>query len=41
MPDEASVRLHEALDFERVGVIREVRFKFSYWLDIGCLAKLL
>lgn len=32
--NEASIRLHEALGFERVGLFREVGTKFGRWLDL-------
>ncbi|MGI9602205.1 MAG: GNAT family N-acetyltransferase [Acidimicrobiales bacterium] len=38
---EASIGLHEALGFERVGVEREVGRKFGRWLDVVLLQKLL
>lgn len=37
----ASVRLHEALGFELVGVEREVGRKFGRWLDVAILQKML
>ncbi|MFC7878751.1 GNAT family N-acetyltransferase [Isoptericola sp. NPDC057391] len=33
----ASLRLHESLGFERVGVLREVGTKFGRWLDLAIL----
>lgn len=35
LPNEASVRLHEALGFERTGVNREIGFKEGAWRDVG------
>ncbi len=35
LPNEASVRLHEALGFERIGVNREIGFKEGAWRDVG------
>jgi phosphinothricin acetyltransferase len=35
LPNEASVGLHEALGFERVGVYREIGFKEGAWRDVG------
>jgi phosphinothricin acetyltransferase len=35
LPNDPSVRLHEALGFERVGVFRDVGFKFGRWHDVG------
>jgi L-amino acid N-acyltransferase YncA len=34
-PNEASVRLHEKLGFQRVAMFREVGRKFDRWLDVG------
>ena len=34
-PNEASVRLHERLGFERVALFKEVGRKFDRWLDVG------
>jgi L-amino acid N-acyltransferase YncA len=38
---EASIRLHERLGFERVGVEREVGRKFGRWLDVVVMERLL
>jgi L-amino acid N-acyltransferase len=38
---EASIRLHEALGFEVVGVEREVGRKFGRWLDVVIMQRLL
>jgi phosphinothricin acetyltransferase len=35
LPNEASVRLHERLGFERVGTYRQVGWKFGAWHDVG------
>ena len=35
LPNPGSVRLHERVGFELVGVYREVGFKFGRWLDVG------
>ena len=35
LPNEASVRLHEALGFERVGVYERVGYKDGEWRDVG------
>jgi L-amino acid N-acyltransferase YncA len=35
LPNEGSVRLHEAVGFEHIGVYREVGFKFDRWHDVG------
>jgi len=32
--NEPSIRLHTAFGFERVGLFREVGFKFGRWLDV-------
>jgi L-amino acid N-acyltransferase YncA len=34
LPNPASVGLHEAVGFERVGVYREVGYKFGAWHDV-------
>jgi len=33
LPNDASVELHRALGFERVGIYRDVGFKFGAWRD--------
>ena len=35
LPNAGSVRLHESVGFEPVGIYREVGFKFGRWLDVG------
>lgn len=35
LPNEASVRLHEKLGFERAGVYRQVGWKLGAWHDVG------
>ena len=41
-PDNpASIRLHERLGFERVGVLREVGTKFGRWLDLVFMQRFL
>lgn len=35
LPNDASVRLHESLGFEKVAHFNEVGFKFNQWLDVG------
>jgi phosphinothricin acetyltransferase len=35
LPNEASVGLHEALGFQRVGVYRRIGFKLGRWHDVG------
>ncbi len=36
-----SLKLHEKLGFERVGVLREVGWKFDRWLDLVVMERLL
>jgi phosphinothricin acetyltransferase len=33
--NEASERMHAALGFQRVGIMKEVGWKFERWLDVG------
>jgi phosphinothricin acetyltransferase len=35
LPNEASVALHEALGFTRVGTFSEIGRKFDRWIDVG------
>lgn len=35
LPNLASVALHQALGFDRVGTYRGVGFKFGEWVDVG------
>ena len=35
LPNDPSVRLHEALGFIHTGTYREVGFKFGEWIDVG------
>jgi phosphinothricin acetyltransferase len=35
LPNDASVGIHEALGFERVGVYKNVGFKNGEWWDVG------
>jgi phosphinothricin acetyltransferase len=35
LPNPASVRLHERLGFQPVGVVRQAGHKFGQWLDVG------
>ena len=35
LPNQASVGLHEALGFERVGINREIGWKEGAWRDVG------
>ena len=40
LPNEASVRLHEKLGFEKVAHFRDVGFKFGAWIDVGYWEKI-
>lgn len=35
LPNDASVRLHESLGFEKVGHLRRVGWKHERWIDVG------
>lgn len=35
LPNEASVRLHESMGFEPVGVYRDIGYKLGRWHDVG------
>lgn len=35
LPNDASIRAHEAAGFRRAGVFREVGFKHGRWVDVG------
>ena len=35
LPNEASVALHEKLNFEKVAHFNKVGFKFNRWIDVG------
>lgn len=35
LPNDASVRLHESLGFEKVGHLRRVGWKDERWIDVG------
>ncbi len=39
--NEASIRLHQRFGFERVGLFRQVGYKFDRWLDVAYLELLL
>jgi L-amino acid N-acyltransferase YncA len=41
LPNPGSVRLHQAVGFEPLGVYREVGFKFGRWHDVGWWQRLL
>ena len=35
LPNDSSIKLHEAMGFRRSGVFREVGYKNSRWIDVG------
>jgi len=35
LPNDASIRIHEAVGFRRAGVFREVGYKHGRWIDVG------
>ena len=35
LPNDASIRLHEKLGFEKIGHFREVGYKQNRWVDVG------
>lgn len=35
LPNDGSIKLHEAVGFRRAGVYREVGFKHGRWIDVG------
>jgi phosphinothricin acetyltransferase len=37
--NEASIALHAALGFVRVGVLREVGYKFDQWVDVTLMQR--
>jgi phosphinothricin acetyltransferase len=39
--NEASIRLHAAFGFEKVGHFKQTGFKFNRWLDVAYMEKLL
>jgi phosphinothricin acetyltransferase len=41
LPNDASVGLHESLGFERVGVYRDIAYKFGSWRSVGWWQKTL
>lgn len=41
LPNEASIGLHEAMGFTRVGIYREVGWKLGGWRDVGWWQRLL
>lgn len=40
-PNPASVALHERLGFQRLGIEREVGYKFDRWLDVMVMQRML
>jgi L-amino acid N-acyltransferase YncA len=40
-PNPVSVRLHESLGFQRIGVMHEVGRKFDRWIDVHLFERLL
>ena len=41
LPNPPSERLHEFCGFEKVGVMREVGYKFDQWIDVAWYQKML
>lgn len=41
LPNEGSIRLHEAMGFQPLGVYRQVGFKHGQWRDVGWWQKAL
>lgn len=41
LPNPASERLHVATGFERVGLLREVGYKFGQWIDVAWYQQML
>jgi L-amino acid N-acyltransferase len=39
--NESSIRLHEKLGFEKVGVLKEVGHKFERWIDVVLMERVL
>ncbi|WP_370088143.1 arsinothricin resistance N-acetyltransferase ArsN1 family B [Ekhidna sp.] len=35
LPNDASLALHEKLGFKKIGVFKEVGYKFDRWIDVG------
>lgn len=35
LPNDGSIRLHEAVGFQRAGVYREIGYKQGRWIDVG------
>ena len=41
LPNEASVKFHEKLGFEKASHFKEVGYKFDQWIDVGYWQKML
>ncbi len=41
LPNDASVRFHERLGFEKVAHFKEVGYKLGRWIDVGYWEKIL
>jgi phosphinothricin acetyltransferase len=41
LPNPASEALHVASGFERVGLLREVGYKFDQWIDVAWYQRML
>ena len=41
LPNDASVKFHEKMGFEKVGQFKEVGFKFGKWIDVGYWERIL
>lgn len=39
--NESSIRLHARFEFERVGLLKQVGFKFNRWLDVVYMERLI
>jgi phosphinothricin acetyltransferase len=35
LPNEASIKLHEKLGFQKIAHFREVGWKLEKWIDVG------
>jgi phosphinothricin acetyltransferase len=35
LPNDASIALHEKLGFKKIGLFKEVGYKFGNWIDVG------
>lgn len=41
LPNEASIKLHEKMDFFKAAQFKEVGFKFNRWIDVGYWQRIL